>query len=246
MSDNESAIRVLIVEDEQRLREGLLRAIPAMGFTPIGAASGETGLQIMQQEPCDVILLDLNLPDMSGIALFEKVRATWPATQVVIVTGYGDLDSAKQAVHLDAVEFLTKPCTLAELEEAIGRACQRRYEFERLSPVVDSASLGAGADEKIMKQSPSGSNDQTHLKTNISTSMQGENGIEDQDNVNQETDEKADAPKSLQELEREHILAALERNHGNRTAAAVELGISRRTLHYRIREYQRLGLMAED
>ena len=195
---------VLIVEDEARLREGLRRAVPAMGYVPITAGSAEEAMALMERDPCEVILLDLRLPGMNGMAFFEIVRQRWPRTQVIVATGYGDLDSAKRAVHLEAVEFLTKPCTLSDLESAIGRACQRYL------------SNAAGANRKpalaAIDAAP--------------------------------VEPLADATgRSLDDLEREHILAALERHHGNRTAAAEELGISRRTLHYRLREYADQGTL---
>lgn len=202
MDDFSDIIEVLIVEDEDRLRAGLMRALPSMGFAPVEAASAEAAIIQMEQHSCDVLLVDLKLPGMSGMDFFETVRGRWPHAQVIVVTGYGDLDAAKRAVHLDAVEFLTKPVTLAELEKAIGRACQRRHEVGRLRPVIQATLESASCRDSL-------------------------------------TD---DQPRSLQELERQHILAALTRNHGNRTAAAAELGISRRTLHYRLRDYQRLGM----
>lgn len=209
---DENPIHILIVEDEDRLRAGLMRAVPAMGFISVkDASSAEDALNVMEEQPCEVVLLDLNLPGMNGIHCFEKIRECWPKTQVIIVTGHGDFDSAKQAVHLDAVEFLTKPVTLTVLEQAIGRACQRLYDARRLQPVI----------------TVEGSEKPETTRLNDS-----------------ETD--SNMPVSLQQLETQHILAALERNDGNRTAAAAELGISRRTLHYRIREFQRIGLLPVD
>lgn len=197
--------RVLVVEDEARLRQALMRAIPAMGFGPLEAGSAEEALKIMERDPCEVILLDLRLPGMNGMAFFEIVRQRWPDTQVIITTGYGNLEAAQKAVHLDAVEFLTKPCALHDMEMAIARACQRNLLATRRGKAKPA--LVDIAEEPAPVQAPA-------------TGAQ---------------------PKSLQELERQHILAALERNGGNRTAAAQELGISRRTLHYRLKEYQSQG-----
>ncbi len=194
---------VLIVEDEARLREGLRRAVPAMGYVPIAAGSAEEALTMMERDPCEVILLDLRLPGMNGMAFFEIVRQRWPRTQVIVATGYGDLDSAKRAVHLEAVEFLTKPCTLGDLEAAIGRACQRHLSNAGTSRKPALKAIEAAPVEPVVDASG----------------------------------------RSLDDLEREHILVALERHHGNRTAAAEELGISRRTLHYRLREYAERGIL---
>lgn len=201
---DETNVRVLIVEDEPRLRDMLLHALPDMGFIGSSAKSAEEGLRLMEQQPHQIIVLDLNLPGMSGLEFFEKVREKWAATQVVILTGYGDLETAKKAIHLNVADFLSKPCPLGELEAALERARARFREPARVKPALQ------------------------HLE-----------------------DEKADiAPPpdaaergaaTLAEIERDHILAALRRNEGNRNATAEELGISVRTLYYRLNEYQKAG-----
>ena len=204
MSEQLRQQRVLVVEDEARLRQGLARAIPAMGFAPIEAASAEEAIKLMEQDPCEVILLDLRLPGMQGLDFFDLVRNRWPSTQVIITTGYGNLEAAQKAIHLEAVEFLTKPCALQDLELAIARACHRNLLAVRRT------------------QSPKPAFQTPAFESSDTTPDHGE----------------SKPAKSLEELEREHILAALERNDGNRTAAALELGISRRTLHYRLKAYQ--------
>lgn len=192
---------VLVVEDESRLRDMLMRALPDMGFDPMGAGSAEQAIERMNVCEASIAILDLNLPGMSGLELFEQMRHRWPRIQVVILTGYGDLDAAKQAIHLDVADFLTKPCMLGDLEVALDRAWRRRLIAER--PTNVKPRLNA------LEQEPT------------------------------ETPDLADdlQPRSLQEIERIHIMAALERNEGNRRRTADELGISPRTLYYRLAEY---------
>jgi DNA-binding NtrC family response regulator len=194
-------LKVLIVEDEPRLRELLLDVIPDMGFTASAARSAEEAMKIMRADVHDVLLLDLQLPAMGGMNFFEQVREHWPATQVVILTAFGDLASARQAIRLEVVDFLSKPCPLREVEIALERARRRVHASERES--IPPRQVGS----------------------------------QDKADVSDVTGSKM----TLSELERRQILAALDRNHGNRTAAAAELGISRRTLHYRLSEYRRRG-----
>ena len=118
-------LRVLIVEDEPRLRDLLLGAVPEMGFPAAAARTAEDGLKMMRADPHDIVLLDLQLPLMSGMEFFEQVRNEWPATQVIILTGFGDLASARRAIQLEVVEFLSKPCHLHEIESAPSRARSR-------------------------------------------------------------------------------------------------------------------------
>jgi len=188
--------RVLIVEDEPRMRELLHRAIRSWGLEASCARSGEEAIRAMDAQPSQIVLLDLNLPGMTGMECFGVIRQRWPQTQVIILTGFGDLESAKQAIRLEVVEFLTKPCHLGELEQAIDRA--RR----RLPP--PPAPQPAPPSPPPPPPDPS-------------------------------------SPATLDDLERQHILAALVRNADNRAATAEELGISLRTLYYRLSEYQKQG-----
>jgi DNA-binding NtrC family response regulator len=158
------------------------------------ARSGEEGLKIMDQQPRDIALLDLNLPGMSGIELFEQIRARWPGTAVVILTGFGDLAAARAAIRLDVVDFLTKPCRLDDLETALDRAWKRSPASQL--PIVPAGEI---------------------------------------------PDDPDTPPTTLAEIERKHILETLARHQGNRTTAAAELGISRRTLQYRLSEYAEQG-----
>jgi DNA-binding NtrC family response regulator len=182
---------VLIVEDEPRLRELLQRAMAGWGFDVAAARSGEEAIRLTETDPADIAVLDLNLPGIDGMELLTRLRAKTPGIQAIILTGFASVDAARQAVHLDVVEFLTKPCHLGELEKALDRA------LRRLPPQYPDA---------VGVSSPASAEGMT-----------------------------------LHEVERQHILATLERNNGNRTATAVELGISRRTLYYKLEEYQKQG-----
>jgi DNA-binding NtrC family response regulator len=181
--------RVLIVEDELRLRELLVDVIPEMGFPAVAVRSAEEARKVMESDPREIVMLDLQLPVMGGMDFFEQVHQRWPATQVIILTGFGNLAAAKKAIRLDIVDFLIKPCHLNEVELSLDRA---RRRLKQTATAVDVA------------VAPSPGQAQT-----------------------------------LADSQRQLILAALQRHNGNRTAAAAELGISRRMLHYRLREYLR-------
>jgi DNA-binding NtrC family response regulator len=169
--------------------------IPELGFDVSGTSSAEEAMVILQSSPHEIALLDVHLPGMSGIELFELIRQRWPFMQVVILTAFGDLETARRAIHLDVVEFLCKPFHLRDVELAFDRA---RRRCERLG----------------------------HSASNVAMAQ-------------------ADDAITLQESEYRQILGALQRHAGNRTTAAEELGISRRTLHYRLAEYRERGWAIE-
>lgn len=206
---------VLVVDDEQRLRDVLVRGIKQMGYDCIGSPTGEDGLRQMRDHARGVAIVDLNLPGMDGMQLFEKLRKGWPAIQVIVLTGFGDLDAAKNAIRLDVVDFLTKPTHLGELEEALSRAWRR---------IDDAAGLDA---VKLPDPTPDDLDE------------------DDEDDHDSEAPyEPAVSPKSgesLDDLERRHILDTLARHDGNRRDTADALGISLRTLYYRLSQYQKDG-----
>jgi DNA-binding NtrC family response regulator len=117
---------VLVVEDEDRIRQMLGQALKQMGFEATFAPSAEAAAKAIAQRVFDIMILDLNLPGMNGMEFLESIRSRRCDTQVIILTGFGDLEAARRAIHFDVVEFLTKPCTLGSLEMALDRASKRR------------------------------------------------------------------------------------------------------------------------
>jgi DNA-binding NtrC family response regulator len=122
------AERILIVEDEPRLRAMLLANITEMGMDPSGTSSAEGAMKMLEQQTFAIAVVDLNLPGMGGMDFCEKARQRWPLIQLIILTGFGDLESAKRAIRLEAVDFLTKPCGMDNLEAALSRARLRWVE----------------------------------------------------------------------------------------------------------------------
>jgi two-component system response regulator RegA len=183
---------VMVVDDEPRMRELLVTALSQWGFNVTSARSGEEALRMVEIAATEIVVLDLNLPGMDGLECLALLREKLPKLQAIVLTGFASVESARRAVHLDVVEFLTKPAPLGEIEKALDRA------MRRLMPRQDSAGSSPAP------QSPA-----------------------------------SDRQMTLQEVEREHILAALARAEGNRTAAAAALGISRRTLYYKLEEYEK-------
>jgi DNA-binding NtrC family response regulator len=197
---------VLIVEDEQRMRELLLRSLTNWGFEASAARSAEEAMRTVDQSPPDIVLLDLNLPGMDGLQFFNALRQKQPEVQGIVLTGFASIEAAKQAVHMDMVEFLTKPCHLGEVEQALDRAMRRIAPPD--PPVVPDPSFAEGGDSFEQREDDG-------------------------------------TPRTLEEVEREHILSTLQRQGGNRTATATELGISRRTLYYKLTEYQKQGYVVD-
>jgi DNA-binding NtrC family response regulator len=205
MSSQTNPLKVAIVDDEDRLRDILLREIKAMGHTATGYRSAEAAWDALQESATDAILLDLNLPGMDGMELFQKIREGGLDIAVVILTGFGELDSAVQSLRWEADDYLTKPCSLGEIERVLARIDERKRSRRR----------------------------EQRLRETALADQPGEDPASPQPSVQH--------ARRLEEVEREHIVAALKECNGNKTAAAKRLGISLRTLYNRLQAYRQQG-----
>jgi DNA-binding NtrC family response regulator len=100
---------ILIVDDEEVVRLSHLRSLEGTDCNARAAEDGRQALQVMEQYPFDVVLLDLRMPDLDGMDVLKTIKQRWPESEVVVITGYPSIESAKQAVRLGACNYLTKP-----------------------------------------------------------------------------------------------------------------------------------------
>ncbi|MFF2090608.1 response regulator [Paenibacillus sp. NPDC058174] len=118
-------LKLLIAEDEATFREGILTMIDweAEGIRVLGTASnGRIALEMMEQEQPDILLSDIRMPQMSGLALIEEVsRRGWELVPVLL-TGYSEFEYAQQAIKLGVLDYILKPCNPKQVREAIMRA----------------------------------------------------------------------------------------------------------------------------
>jgi DNA-binding NtrC family response regulator len=118
-------IRLLIVDDDETLRETLAARFQRQGMTVATAANVATARELGQTQIFDVALLDLHLPDGSGVELLGQLKASQPEMEALLLTGHGSLESAIQAMKLGAYDYLTKPFHLPELEIHIEKAFEK-------------------------------------------------------------------------------------------------------------------------
>src|SRR5215210_7066302 len=117
-----AAARILIVEDRDSLRRMLERALGAEGYDVAAAADGRAGIRLLAERAFDFVLTDLKLPDVSGLQVLEASRAAQPRVPVVVLTGFGTVGAAVEAMKLGAYDFLEKPLEIDELARLIERA----------------------------------------------------------------------------------------------------------------------------
>ena len=117
-------IRVLIIDDEKNHAEALAESLRRTGYDCTVATSGAAGLKKMEDEDFGVVLTDLKMEDMDGLAVVRKVKHLSPDTVVVVITGHADTKTAVEAIKEGAVNYLTKPVDLAELRAIVDRAAE--------------------------------------------------------------------------------------------------------------------------
>ncbi len=139
-----TGLRALVVDDEEDVRRGIERLVRSTGASTAGAESGEAALAALEREPADLVISDLRMPGISGTELLREVRSRRPHVQVVMITGFGTIETAVTCLQSGAAHFLTKPFDNAHLLEVVERvglqalAARRAREAGRASerPVV--------------------------------------------------------------------------------------------------------------
>jgi len=117
---------ILIIDDDSNLRKTLSDILSVKGYETMTAKNGAEGLELLKQCAVDVVLLDLGLPDISGIEVLDAVKASCPSTETIILTGSATLDTAIEATNRGAFSYLQKPYDIDKLILHIKRAVERR------------------------------------------------------------------------------------------------------------------------
>jgi two-component system, NtrC family, response regulator HydG len=128
---------VLVVDDEQGIVDSLVRIFSREGYQVLTAPEGRQALDLLRRQPCKVLLTDLVLPGMSGTDLLKAAKAISPETEVVLMTAYGTVENAVEAMKQGAYDFVTKPLKRANIVGVVRRA------LEKQSLVVENRTLKA-------------------------------------------------------------------------------------------------------
>ncbi|MFT7680348.1 MAG: DNA-binding NtrC family response regulator [Planctomycetota bacterium] len=141
-----SAKKLLVVEDEPAQRELLVELLGAAGYEVRPAGSAEEALEALEHAPVDLVLSDWKLPGMDGMSLYERVSQRWPTTAFVIVTAYGTIARAVEAVRRGADDYLAKPFERESLLLSVERSLRARALADENRRLV--AELGAARGER--------------------------------------------------------------------------------------------------
>ena len=121
---------ILIVDDEEVVRHSFSRVLGGAHCRTASVVDGEEALRALAREPFDVVLLDLRMPGADGITVLKAIKERWPESEVVVITGYASIETAKEAVRLGAYDYLAKPVA----PDAVIRVAQGAVLRKRWSP----------------------------------------------------------------------------------------------------------------
>ncbi len=133
--------RILIVDDDETVRRSYLRSLESISCNIEAASDGEEALQTMAKKPFDVVLLDMRMPGPDGLTVLRTIKKKWPDSEVVIITGYPTVDSAKEAVRLGAYDYIAKPVAPQDVINVTDSAITHKHWA--LHPMPDGSAYQA-------------------------------------------------------------------------------------------------------
>jgi two-component system response regulator HydG len=175
----ETPAHILVIDDDKAMRDACFQILSRQGYRVELAASAKQGLLLLERLSFDTILLDLVMPDMDGLEALKKIRALDPEVEVVIITGYGTIQSAVESIKAGAFHFLSKPFVPDDLRNLVSRALEKRrldlenlylrqelktkdernvlvYESDAMSRIIDMIARVAPTDSTVLITGESG------------------------------------------------------------------------------------------
>ncbi|MDZ7336816.1 MAG: response regulator, partial [candidate division KSB1 bacterium] len=129
--------RILVIEDNDTMREGMVAIIGKMRHECEAVSSGQAGLALSEKKAFDLIVTDYRMEGMDGLEVLKQSKLKAPGTEVLIITAYGTIELAVEAMKLGAVDFITKPFSHDEFKLKIERILERIQERKELARISD-------------------------------------------------------------------------------------------------------------
>jgi two-component system, NtrC family, response regulator HydG len=171
--------RILVVDDNVTMRESLRDTLTAEGDRITSVENAIQAIAELEKQEFEVVLADLSLPRVSGLELLDRVKKSWPTTEVIVITGQASIATAVDAIKRGAYHYVTKPFTADEILHLVGQALERRRLVHRKERLEEELSLARGVHQLVGQSEPV-----QHIRTIIQTAagseatvlIQGESG----------------------------------------------------------------------
>jgi DNA-binding NtrC family response regulator len=139
---NTSRRNVLIVDDQEVVRKSYIRSLAGAPCNVEAVESGRLALRAMEERAFDVVMLDLRMPGLDGMSTLRAIKQRWPDCEVVVITGYPSVDTAKEAMRLGAYDYLAKPVSPDDvMTAACGAMTHKQWSLHqyRADPCLQAA-----------------------------------------------------------------------------------------------------------
>ncbi len=120
------SVRCLVVDDEGRLRQALVRLMESAGFICFDAGSASQALALLEREPVELVLSDMRMPGMDGVALLRRIREVYPDVAVVMITAVAEVEVAVSCLASGAMDYIIKPFVFEEVRARVAQALEKR------------------------------------------------------------------------------------------------------------------------
>ncbi len=123
-------VKMMLVDDEERFLSTTRKLLEKKGFEVETASSGSEALEMLRIKPVHVVILDVKMPGMDGVATLREIKRQFPMVEVIMLTGHATVESAIDGLKSGAVDYLMKPADLEEIIEKATQAFNRRSDLE--------------------------------------------------------------------------------------------------------------------
>ena len=146
--------RILIIDDEAAILDLMTKLCTNLGHEVYPFQSGKEGIAALDQAPPDLLIVDLRIGDMNGLQIIQQCGQDHPNMPIIMVTGYGSVETAVEAMKLGAFDYLTKPFELDDLQRTINRALRTDSATDTVKPVTAPAIEPLRPRTEIIGESP--------------------------------------------------------------------------------------------
>jgi two-component system response regulator AtoC len=130
--------KILIVDDEAIVRDFISEVLIRMGHAPLAAASGEKAIEHLERTEFDVVITDFKMPGVSGIDVLKRTLQLYPDCRVIIITAYGTIELAVEAMKMGAHDYITKPISPDHLEMVVSKALDYKHSSSSGEPALQT------------------------------------------------------------------------------------------------------------
>ena len=145
-------MKVLIIDDERNIRLALRDILEDEEYDVIEAGDGEKGLAALQSEGADIVMLDVKLPGRDGMEILAEIKDRWPAVEVIMISGHSDIETAVQAIHAGAYDFLEKPLSLPKVSLVVSHAREKISLWQRAQEVAKTSARPMIGDSEVLNR----------------------------------------------------------------------------------------------